>query len=255
MNPRRVFLVFFALASLGASARLVADSPGELLAQVDDRRRIDNLTFVLQMTSFEGDRQVDRNTLWGFVKGVGSENKSLLSFADPASVKGRKMLMDGSVVYLLFPRTTNPIRLSPLQVLLGQASNGDVVRTSFSDDYDVASLSDADRNGTACYRFDLVIKKDRAEVSYRKVALWVEKDTLHPVYAEFSTGDKLLKQAFYSDYRSALGKDVPFTVDIRDADTPQKHTVMSWLKIGQKPSPDTVFRREYLSAWVPEQPR
>ncbi len=255
MNRYRLFAVIASLVSLGVSARLFADSPQELLAQVDARRRIDNLSFVLEMTSFDGDRKVDSNTLWGFVKGIGSGSKSLISFADPASVKGRKMLMDGNIVYLLFPRTTNPIRLSPLQVLLGQASNGDVVRTAFSDDYDVASLSDVDRNGVACYLFSLTIKKGHTDSSYPKVSLWVEKETLRPAYAEFFTGDKLLKQATYSDYRATRGKDFPFSVDIHDADDPHKHTVMSWLKVGEKPIPDTAFRREYLPTWVPEQPR
>jgi len=165
------------------------------------------------------------------------------------------MLMDGNIVYLLFPKTTNPIRLSPLQVLMGQASNGDVVRTGFSQDYDVSSLTETDRNGVRCYLFSLAVKEGRRDASYRKVTLWVEKDSLRPAYAEFSTGDKLLKQATYSDYRTALGKDLPFSVDIHDGDNPQKHTVMAYVKVGQKPVPDTVFRRDYLPSWVPEQPR
>ena len=255
----RLFVLVFAAVALGAAvsaaAESGAESPAQLLARVDAQRRVSDFTFVMQMTSYEGEKQVEANTIWGFVKGVGSASRSLVSFAGPASVKGRKLLMDGPVVYLLFPRTTNPIRLSPLQVLLGQASNGDVVRTAFSDDYDVASVADDDRGGTACYRFGLDIKADKSDASYRQVTLWVDKEHLRPVYAEFSTGDKLLKQATYSDYRGVLGRDIPFSVDIHDADNPQKHTVMTYLKVGQKPMPDTVFRREYLPSWVPEQPR
>ena len=238
-----------------ASFGVHAESPEELLARVDQQRSIPDLSFVMQMTSFDGDKQVDSNTLWGFIKGIGSENKSLIAFAEPASVRGRRMLMDGNIVYLLFPKTTNPIRLSPLQVLLGQASNGDVVRTGFSQDYDVTSLTETDRNGVHCYLFSLAVKESRKDVSYRKVTLWVEKESLRPLYAEFSTGDKLLKQATYADYRPALGKDLPFSVDIHDGDSPQKHTVMTYMKVGQKTVPDTVFRRDYLQSWVPEQPR
>ena len=245
------FVFFFLAAAVG----VFAQSPSELLTQVDARRYVPNLSFVMQMTSFEGDKQVDANTLWGFIKGTGTQNRSLISFADPASVKGRKMLMDGNVVYLLFPRTTNPIRLSPLQVLLGQASNGDVVRTGFSQDYDVTSLVETDRSGVACYLFTLTVKETSKDASYRKVLLWVEKESLHPVYAEFSTGDKLLKQATYADYRTVMGKDLAFSVDIHDGDNPQKHTVMTYEKVGQKEVADTVFRRDYLPSWVPEQPR
>jgi outer membrane lipoprotein-sorting protein len=251
----RLIVLMVAAAVLGSAMSAAAESPAELLARVDDQRRVSDFTFVMQMTSFDGGKQVEADTIWGFIKGVGSANRSLVSFADPASVKGRKLLMDGPVVYLLFPRTTNPIRLSPLQVLLGQASNGDVVRTAFSDDYDVNALTEEDRGGAPCYRFSLTVKPARTDVSYRQVTLWVDKDHLHPVYAEFSTGDKLLKQATYSDYRTALGREIPFSVDIHDADNPQKHTVMTYLKVGQKQMADTVFRREYLPSWVPEQPR
>jgi hypothetical protein len=255
MRTIRFFFLLAFAALFGATFGLHAESPEELLARVDARRYIPDLSFVMQMTSFDGDKQIDSNTLWGFIRGVGAENKSLVAFADPASVKGRKLLMDGNIVYLLFPRTTNPIRLSPLQILLGQASNGDVVRTGFSQDYDVSSLTESGRNGVSCYVFALALKENRKDVSYKKVTLWVERASLHLVCAEFSTGDKLLKQATYGDYRSTLGKELPFSVDIHDGDYPQKHTVMAYAKVGQKSVPETVFRRDYLSAWVPEQPR
>ena len=69
------------------------------------------------------------------------------------------------------------------------------------------------------------------------------------------TGDKLLKAGDLLDYRNALGKVLPFSVDIRDGENPQKHTVMTYLKVGKKSVPDTVFRRDYLQSWVPEEPK
>jgi hypothetical protein len=249
---KRLIVVALALA---AAALVYAESPEELLARVDAGRYIPDMSFVLQMTSFDGEKQVDSNTLWGFVKGLGAQNKSLLAFAEPASVRGRKMLMDGNIVYLLFPKTTNPIRLSPLQILLGEASNGDVVRTGFAEDYDVESLSETQRDGVACYLFSLTVKESRKDSTYKKVQLWVEKETLHAVYAEFSSADRLLKQATYSDYRRTLDRDIPYTVDIHDGENPQKHTVMTYVKLGQKKVADTVFRRDYLPSWTPEQPK
>ncbi len=244
------------LAFAVAAAGLHAQSPGELLAQVDARRNIPDLSFVLQMTSYEGEKQRDSQTLWGYVKVTPGQNKSLIAFAAPASVKGRRMLMDGSTVYLLFPKTKNPIRLSPLQILLGEASNGDVARTGFASDYDVASLADADREGVACHQFTLAVKESQKDASYRKVVLWVEKSTLRVRDAEFYGSDgTLLKRAFYREYGAAEGKDFPMALDIYDGANPQKHTVMSYKRVGRKPVPDTMFRREYLEAWTPEQPQ
>ena len=247
--------MILAALALWMTAAVHAESPQELLARVDAGRYVPDLSFILQMTSFEGEKQVDASTLWGFVKGAGSENKSLIAFAEPASVRGRKMLMDGNIVYLLFPKTTNPIRLSPLQILMGEASNGDVVRTGFALDYDVASLSETTRNNLACYLFSLTVKESRKDATYKKVQLWVEKETLHTAYAEFSSGDRLLKQATYLDYRQALDRDIPFVVDIHDGENPHKHTVMTYVKLGRKSVAETVFRRDYLQSWTPEQPK
>ena len=79
---------------------------------------------------------------------------------------------------------------------------------------------------------------------------------MRPQYAEFFiNGDKLLKSAHYRDYRPVEGKDLAFELDIYDGDRPEKHTVMAYKKVGHKPEPESVFRRDYLEAWTPEQPR
>lgn len=243
---------FYALTVLGAQAQ----SATALLAQVDDQRSFPDMSFQMQITSFDGVQPKDSTVLWGFVKLADTGNKTLIWFADPSPLKGRKMLMDGPTVYLLFPRTRNPIRLSPLQVLLGESSNGDVARAGFSQDYDVASADVDTRDGFACHRFFLEAKPSRKDAGYRKITLWVDQATLRPRAAEFfGGGDKLLKKASYRDYRTVGGKSLPFVMDIADGENPDKHTVMTYLKIGKKPVPDSVFRREYLEAWNPEAPQ
>jgi hypothetical protein len=251
---KRNLAITAAMLALGAA---FAQSPTELLERIDERRSIPDMRFELRVTSFEDGKQKDYNDLFGFVKASEkSDNRILLYFEGPASVKGRKMLMDGSIVYLLFPRTRNPIRLSPLQVLLGETSNGDVARTEFSKDYDVASLSDANRDGAECHLFRLGAKEGKKDSTYRSVSLWVEKSTERLVYAEFFAADgKLLKKAYYKDYGPAMGKDFPFTMDIYDGENPAKHTTMTYSRIGTLAVRDTVFSRDYLEAWSPAVPR
>ena len=234
---------------------LSAETADELLARIDAQRSIPDMSFVMEVRSYDGDAQTDSNTLWGFVKFGTGPSKCVMDFVAPASVKGRKMLMDGNVVYLLFPKTRNPIRLSPLQILMGEASNGDVARTGFSRDYEVASLTEEIRDGVACDVFHLSVKQSMKDASYKQVTLWVDKSTLRPISAEFyASADKLLKRAFYKDYADVQGKDVPMVMDIYDAENPQKHTVLAYKKIGTRAVPVTVFSRDYLVAWAPEEP-
>ena len=49
-----------------------------------------------------------KSTLQGSLKVGADHNRVLMYFAEPASSRGRKLLVDGSAVYLMFVRTTNP---------------------------------------------------------------------------------------------------------------------------------------------------
>ena len=63
------------------------------------------------------------------------------------------MLRDAMWIYM--PTASRPIRISPLQRLMGQASNGDVARTNFATDYDAKSVTE---DGDA-FVLDLVAKR------------------------------------------------------------------------------------------------
>ncbi|HUI72124.1 MAG TPA: outer membrane lipoprotein-sorting protein [Spirochaetia bacterium] len=244
-------LLMLALAATGLSA----ETPEQILTQSDGQRTIEDMSFEVHVTSYDGTQATDTTTLWGSLKVGTDHSRVLMYFVEPASSRGRKLLVDGDAVYLLFVRTTNPIRLSPLEVLTGQASDGDVVRT-FAHDYDVESLTDATLGGTQAYHFALVAKESVGDSSYKRVQLWVEKSTLRLLYAEFyAASGVLLKKAYYRDYREAVGKDVPFTVEIFAGDDANKRTVMSFDKVGRKVVPRTEFQRSFLPSWNPEPPR
>ncbi|HUJ75967.1 MAG TPA: outer membrane lipoprotein-sorting protein, partial [bacterium] len=232
LTPRMICVL--AVAALAAAAvpldaqaavapSTVGQTPAEILAQSDARRTIDDLSFLVRLTSYDGSQVTDTKTLWGSLKRGDDHDRVLMYFAEPASDRGRKLLVDGDAVYLLFVRTTNPIRLSPLEVLTGQASDGDVIRT-FSRDYDVQSMTGETRNSTGSggenagasvdtWHFSLSARPSAANARYARVELWVEKSTLRLLNADFyAASGALLKKASYRDYRTAAGKDFPFTV-------------------------------------------
>ena len=248
-----IILFNFVALSLGAQ---VTPDPVKLLAQVDERRFVPDMNFVLTLTAYRDAQVLEENTLWGWVKSDAQGTKALLAFVEPASIKGRKMLMDAPTVYLLFPKTRNPIRLSPLQVLVGQSSNGDVARASFSQDYNALGLTSGETEGRACWVFELEAKAERQGSTYRKVTLWVEKQTLHPLAADFyGTGEQRLKHAQYSDFRAVGDKSVAFRLEIFDGTDAAKQTVLQYSKVGRQALPPGAFRRDYLEGWTPEAPK
>ncbi|MGO9409534.1 MAG: outer membrane lipoprotein-sorting protein [Spirochaetia bacterium] len=243
------------LLPLFVAAGLYSESPQEILAQSDAKRTIDDMSFEVTLSAYDGSAITDAKTLWGSLKIGADHNRVLMYFTEPASDRGRKMLVDGDAVYLLFVRTTNPIRLSPLEVLTGQASDGDVVRT-FARDYDVESMTEETRDGTPAYHFSLSARQSVGDTSYQRVQLWVEKSSLRLLYAEFyAASGVLLKKAYYRDYRPAMGKDFPFTVEVFAGDDATKRTVMTFDKVGRKSLPETEFRRSFLPSWNPEAPK
>ncbi len=251
---KRIILALIPLA-LTAAAGAGAQSPADILARSDANRTIDDMSFQVRLTAYDGSKAIDEKTLWGYLKVGQDHSRVLMYFAEPASDRGRKLLVDGDAVYLLFVRTTNPIRLSPLEVLTGQASDGDVVRT-FAKDYDVEAFEETTLDQKPVYHFSLIAKAASGDASYKRVNLWVERSTLRLLYAEFfAASGALLKKAYYRDYREAQGKDVPFTVEIFSGEDASKRTVMAFDKIGRKSVPDTAFRRSYLPFWDPQVPR
>ena len=212
------------------------------------------MSFEVSLTAYDGNHVTDTTTLWGSLKIGSDHNRVLMYFVNPASQRGRKLLVDGDSVYLLFVRTTNPIRLSPLEVLTGQASDGDVVRT-FARDYDVESMTDGTLEGTPVYHFSLVAKESVGDTSYKRVQLWVDRDNLRLREAEFyAASGVLLKKAYYRDYRETMGKDIPFVVEVFAGDDVNKRTVMTFDKVGRRTVPSTEFQRSFLPAWNPGPP-
>jgi len=235
-------------------AQSVADSPAQILARSDARRTIDDMSFLVRLTSYDAGQVTDTRTLWGSLKRGEDHDRLLMYFAEPASDRGRKLLVDGDAVYLLFVRTTNPIRLSPLEVLTGQASDGDVVRT-FARDYDVQSMTEESRGGVEVYHFTLSARQAATNARYAAVQLWVERSSLRLLEAEFyAASGVLLKKASYRDYRPAEGKDFPYTVEILAGDDAGKKTVMSFDRVGSRGVPRSEFQRGYLSSWIPREP-
>jgi hypothetical protein len=225
----------------------------ETLKKIDESRAFgDEFAFTMKLTSFKGATEVDAYELSGYVSlDDKKQSSSLIYFSKPSDVEGRKMLMKAGDVWMHFPKTRNIIRLTPLQLLLGQVANGDIARISFTADYTAAYDPTSETDSTLS--LSLLVKEKSRGTTYGSIVLRVKKNTLQLIDGNFySNGGKLLKQVKYKGYKKMLGKDFSSTIEISDGINPTSYTIMEYLSVVKKSIPQQYFRSEYLQRFHPE---
>ncbi len=222
-----------------------AEDAAAILKQVDAfRNPLESFALDVQLTSFRN----DSSETSGFrVYGQGSD-KSLVEFRSPASEQGKYLLMLRDAMWMYMPNTSRPIRISPLQRLMGEASNGDVARTNYGIDY-IPELAGEDEAGSrATYILDLKAKDP--DLSYSRVKLWVAKKNFEPVKAEFYVvSGKLMKRAYFQELGMMNGSRIVTKIEIQDVVRPGHRTIMRYSNLHQKKLPEKMFNKNYLRKW------
>ena len=187
---KRFVLVLFAFA---AALPLRAEDAAAILSRVDRfRNPLQSFAVDVALTSYAKDGSTESSKLRVYGKG---SDKSVVEFLAPATEKGKFLLMLRDAMWIYMPSASKPIRISPLQRLMGQASNGDVARTAFTVDYNPTTLADDEIDGRKAWVIDLAAKD--ASIAYNRVRLWVDRATYEPLRADFYVvSGKLIKRAF-----------------------------------------------------------
>lgn len=222
-----------------------APDASTILKRVDRLRNpINEFSVDLELTSV----RKEKNEVWKLkVFGQDSE-KSLVEFVSPPSEKGKYLLMRREAMWFYIPDTSRPIRISPLQRLMGEASNGDVARTSYSEDYTVEQTKEEDLDGVAAIFLDLTAKDK--ENSYSRVCLWVSKDKQLPLRADYyASSGKMLKRLFFREYGQTGGGQMVTGIEIHDAVRPDRRTFMRYSNLQAKTLPEKMFNQSFLGRW------
>jgi outer membrane lipoprotein-sorting protein len=236
---RFLFLVVF------LALPLAAEDGAAILARVDKSRNpLKSFAIDVELTSYRNQKS---ETSRFRVYGKGSD-RSLVEFIYPQREKGKLLLMLRDAMWIYMPTASRPIRISPLQRLMGQASNGDVARTNFAVDYNVTTVEREEWNGRPAWVLDLVAR-DPA-VAYHKVRLWIDRETDQPMRADFFVvSGKLIKRAFYREYGRMSGRQVLTAVEIEDLLRPGERTVMRYSNLVARDNPDKMFTRDSMGTW------
>ncbi len=220
----------------------------EIIQKVDENRSVGtNFEMIINMEDYRKGQLSDTLTLKGYVKGM---DKSMVVFSAPLNMKGRKMLMINDDMWVFIPNTQKPVRLTASQRLLGQASNGDVLKIRFSYDYSSVlageeTVNNIDSESKNCFRLELTAKRSGA--TYTKLTIWVEKEKLYPVKAEFfAMSGKKLKTAFYSNLKEMEGRKIITKTTIYDEIIKDNYTIIDNDDLKSTDVPDKYFNKEFL---------
>ena len=170
-----------------------------------------------------------------FIKG----DNSLVRFLSPKT-KGQSLLMRGDDMWFYLPAVARPVRITPIQRLLGNTANGDLARLQYASDYAPRLDGEEVVNGTPCVILEL--DATRKAATYQRVRYAVRKSDSMPVRAEFFVGSgRQLKTAFFEDPQVFAGRTVISRIVILDHVNPKLKTIMSFTSFAPKAIDDKVF--------------
>ncbi|ODU60245.1 MAG: outer membrane lipoprotein-sorting protein [Comamonadaceae bacterium SCN 68-20] len=175
----------------------VAQNVDAMLRDADRYRTgADNLQVDTLVQSYKTDGSLDKERRYTV---FAQQDRRTLVLMQSAAEKGQKVLMLGDDFWLLMPSSQRPMRITPMQKLLGDASTGDIATMRWSGDYTATLVGEEPcqpDEARACYR--LALQAARKGVTYQRVELWLARQRHEPVRAQlYVQSDKLAKTAHF----------------------------------------------------------
>ena len=243
------------LAALGAFAAPLAigqsapDVPALLKAADRYRMSSENMQVETLISVFNTDGSPDKERRYTVF--AQAKHQSLVLMQSPAE-KGQKVLMLGDDFWLLMPSSQRPLRITPMQKLLGDASTGDIATMSWAEDYSgtVAGEESCGEPAQKCTHLSLAA--NRKGVTYQRIELWIGKAKSEPIKADlYVQSDKLAKQArFVIDKPEGSAPTAPALVTsmlLRDQLTNKKETQVRYVSRKEKTVPEAWLNPMFLA--------
>lgn len=238
----RWYLLAFALMLLLACALVGHAAPAApdaeaLLKQSDAFRNGWPSYFVhVKITDYESGKPDEEHLYDVSQKGT---DKTYVEFMSPRE-KGEHMLMLGDDMWIYLPDASRPVRITPLERLTGDASNGDVARTNYAADYTPAYLRSEKIGAVPCYVLELTAKRKGA--TYQRILYWVRTEDARPVRAEFYlTSGKHIKSATFDEYAQTSGRIQLRKLTLYDEVLHNSHSVLEYSGSAPRSLPDKLF--------------
>jgi len=235
-----LFLIGFLLACVLVSHAAPATPDAEALLKRSDTFRNGWPAYVVRVkiTDFESGKPDEEHLYEVSQKGT---DKTYVDFMSPRE-KGEHLLMLGDDMWVYLPDTSRPVRITPLERLTGDASNGDVARTNYAADYSPGFLRTEKVGAVECYVLDLTAKRKGA--TYQRILYWLRVPDARPVRAEFYlTSGKHVKSATFDEYAPSSGKELLRRLTLYDEIRHNSHSVLEYSGAAPRSLPDKLFNQ------------
>jgi len=190
----------------------------------------------VKITNFEAGKPDEEKLYEVSQKGT---DKTYVEFMSPRE-KGRHLLMLGDDMWVYLPDTSRPVRITPLERLSGDASNGDVARTNYAVDYTPVYLRSEKVGTEECHLLELTAKRKGA--TYQRILYWVRATDARPLRAEFYlTSGKHIKSASFDEYASFDGRLLLHKLTLYDEIRHNSHSVLEYSGSAPRALPDKLF--------------
>ncbi|MBC3873808.1 outer membrane lipoprotein-sorting protein [Undibacterium flavidum] len=208
-------LALFSLIPIVNATELSIEAAKEVLQKIDLLRQPSGtLELFATISTLQNGKEIDADSYSIKSDGIGNA----LLFMLNKEKRGQKVLNTDQGVWVYFPKTRRPIRLTPMQQLHGNASVGDVLHVRWSTEYTIKSVSTDTVivNEQKCKAMRLEAAQENA--SYARVDLYINETKWEPVKADLYTfGGKLLKTVYFSEPSTINGKKLITQLRISNA--------------------------------------
>jgi len=187
--PQLLFTTTVLLTPLSS----LANDINEWLVKADSyRQQEQNMRVITHVRLFKNNELQKSKVYEVFIK---PNRQSLVVFKNSGE-KGVKVLMMQDKFWMIMPKSRRPIRITPMQKLLGEASTGDIATMSWSDDYSATLQKSVEIDDQPADVLKLTANKKG--LSYQTIQLYLEPDSHKPIAADlYVSSGKLAKQAVF----------------------------------------------------------
>lgn len=238
--------LFAVLICCMAMTSLVAAQDVITMVKNADQFRLDSKSAkVVSLVRLFENGQLDKTRQYNVY--TRENRESLVIFKSPVEA-GQKMLMLGDNYWLVMPKSRRPIRITPMQKLLGEASVGDISTLTWSEDYQASWVSNEtiESNLKAVKTNRLRLSANTSGASYEVIDLWLDAKDDFPIKADlYLRSGKLAKQAWFTRGERA-GQARVTEMTLLDQIQPAKKTVIEYQAITPMALEDKYYNPAYL---------